>query len=98
MNKEMIKKSTTLTEMYELMNFSDEDKKEIEAKVRLYTLVSSFRDEVKKKELTNQELAEKSGIPRPEVSKILNGKTNVSLKRLQLLAHALGKRIEIKLV
>ena len=48
----------------------------------------------KAKELSQEDLAEKSGLNRPYISAIEQGKRNVSLEVIEKLAEALG--IEIK--
>ncbi|MCA9386199.1 helix-turn-helix transcriptional regulator, partial [Candidatus Dojkabacteria bacterium] len=42
--------------------------------------------------------SQKSGIPRPTISKIESGKRNVTIDTLTALAAAMGKRIELNFV
>ena len=48
--------------------------------------------------LTQQELADRTGINRSYISKIENGKANPSLKTMKRLAAAMGKRVHISFV
>jgi DNA-binding XRE family transcriptional regulator len=48
--------------------------------------------------ITQQELADRSGIPRATISKIESGVRNVTIETLMKLAEALGKKLEINLV
>ncbi len=47
--------------------------------------------------LTQQELAARTGINRSDISKIVNGNANPSLKTMKRLAAAMGKRVHISL-
>ena len=98
MNKSMIKNSYSLDQLDKKLNFSKQEVKEIQDNINLYDLVHELRKTQAESGLTQSELADLAGIPRPEVSKVLNGKVNVSIKRLANLASALGKRLEIRLV
>lgn len=95
-NKEKIK-FVTLDELKKELNLKPKDKRYINEGVRLYKMMHELREEKEKKFLNNEKLAQLSNIPRPEVSKILNGKVNVSLLRLSALARALGKELVITL-
>ena len=48
--------------------------------------------------LTQQELAERTGINRSDISKIEHGNANPSLKTMKRLAGALGKRVCISFI
>lgn len=48
--------------------------------------------------LTQQELAERTGIKQSELSKLENGKTNPTLETLQKIAKGLDMRLELKFV
>lgn len=98
MNKKAYEKLIPLSKVIEELNFSPQEDAEIAENIRMYDLMNEIREIKKEKSLNNQKLSELSGIPRPEVSKILNGRVNVSVKRLMALARAMGKKLEIKLV
>ena len=97
-NKKKLLENTITLEEFEKKHFTPDQIEQIEEGANLYIMMSKFRDEKEKQSLTNEEIAKKSKIPRPEVSKILNGKTNVSVERLFALAKGLGKRLEFRLV
>ena len=48
--------------------------------------------------LTQKELAERTGINQADISKLENGNANPSIKTLQRLAAALGKTLKIEFV
>ena len=48
--------------------------------------------------LTQQELADRTGVNRSDISKIENWKANPSLKTMKRLAAAMGKRVHISFV
>ena len=50
----------------------------------------------KSKKMTQQDLADKTGMDRADISKIENGSANPTLKTLEKLAKALGKELIIK--
>lgn len=97
-NNKKTKEWISLEEVMKDMNLTQEEKASIENEANLYLMLSKIRKEKEYQQISNKKIAELSKIPRPEVSKILNGKTNVSILRLQALARALGKKLEIRLV
>lgn len=48
--------------------------------------------------LTQDALAQKSGIPKATISKIESGKRNTTIETLMSIASAMGKTVEVKLV
>lgn len=51
----------------------------------------------KKDDLSQQELAERLGISKSEISRIENGKQNLSLERLQRVLNALGHKVHLQI-
>lgn len=51
----------------------------------------------KEKQISQQDLSDKTGINRPDISKIEHGKQNLSLSTIQRLADALDKKVIIEL-
>ena len=49
-------------------------------------------------ELSQQGLADLTGIDRSDISRIENGNANPSLKTMKRIANGLGKRLEIRIV
>ena len=47
--------------------------------------------------LTQQQLADRSGIPQPSIGRIETGRTNPKLSTLLQLVHALGGELSIKI-
>ncbi len=97
MNKKALKKAIPWSEVRKKLNLTPDSEARIAEHIRMYDLMNEIRDAKKEKEYTNEQISQLSGIPRPEVSKILNGKTNVSILRLSALARALGKELIISL-
>ncbi|MBT3384453.1 MAG: helix-turn-helix transcriptional regulator [Prolixibacteraceae bacterium] len=71
------------------MEFEDELKADI--------LASQFKELRKKKHLTQSELAEKTGMEKGQISKIENGKFNLTLATINKIALALGARVNFDL-
>lgn len=97
MNKDILDKSITLNQIYKDLNYTESDKYRIEELVDLYDLVHELRTTKKNLGLTQDELSKRSKVPRPEISKILNGKRNITITTLKRLAEAMGKQLIIKL-
>ena len=55
-------------------------------------------DARKESGLTQQQLAERTGISQADISKLENGNANPSLKTLQRLASAMDKKLKISFV
>ena len=55
----------------------------------------AFREELS---LSQQGLADLTGIDRSDISRIENGNANPSLKTMKRIASGLGKRLEIRIV
>jgi len=78
---------------------SDPDiRKEYENMELEYQLICSILEARIEKNLTQQELADITGINRSDLSRIENGNANPSLKTIKRVAAGLGKRVEIRFV
>lgn len=75
-----------------------EVKKEYDALEPEYQLIIALLELRKELNLTQQELAERTGINRSDISKIEHGNANPSLKTMKRLAGAMGKRVQISFV
>ncbi len=92
-----IKNLKTIKEVAEELDYTDEDKRQIVAYKFLYDLIYTLEDVRRKKGITQEKLSQKSGVPRPEVSKILNGEVKrVSVERLFKIASALDMELVLK--
>ena len=63
-----------------------------------YQLVRAIIECREEKNLTQQGLADLTGIDRTDISRLENGNANPSLKTMKRIASGLGKRLEIRLV
>ena len=63
-----------------------------------YQVVRAMIAARQEQHLTQQELAEKTGIDRSDISKLENGSANPSLRTLKRLADGLGMHLEIRFV
>lgn len=63
-----------------------------------YQLICSILDARIEKNLTQQDLADITGINRADLSRIENGNANPSLKTIKRVAEGLGKKVEIRFV
>lgn len=73
-------------------------RKEYEALELETVIMQAMIDARKQENLTQKDLAEKTGIAQSDISKLENGNGNPSLKTLQRLANGLGLAVEIKFV
>lgn len=63
-----------------------------------YQLICAIIKSRKEKNISQQELADVTGIDRADISKIENGNANPSLKTIKRVAEGLGKKVEIRFV
>ena len=75
-----------------------EAKREYEAMEPEFQLILALLELRNEQNLTQQELAERTGINRSDISKIEHGNANPSLKTMKRLAAAMGKRVCISFV
>ena len=89
------------------MNYSDfkekilnnpEVKTEYDALEPEYQLVKAIIEGREEQQMSQQALADITGIDRADISKIENGNANPSLKTIKRVAAGLGKRVEINFV
>ena len=57
-----------------------------------YSIMQAMIDARNTEGLTQKELSERSGIAQSDISKLENGNANPSIRTLQRLANAMGKR------
>ena len=62
------------------------------------SIMQAVIDARKESGLTQQQLAERTGISQADISKLENGHANPSLKTLQRLASAMDKKLKISFV
>lgn len=62
------------------------------------SIMQAVIDARKESGLTQQQLAERTGISQADISKLENGDANPSLKTLQRLASAMDKKLKISFV
>jgi putative transcriptional regulator len=96
MNKKIFQKTISLEEFTQ--GFTDKQKKIVENEMRYYDVLNSLKKIRKEVGLTQAELASKADIPRTTVTKIESGKYNPTLSTLMVLAQALDKQLQIRLV
>lgn len=70
---------------------------EFENELKAEILAFQFKELRKKKHLTQTQLAEKTGMGKGQISKIENGKFNLTLATINKIASALGARISFDL-
>ncbi len=75
-----------------------EFKEEYDALEPEFAIIQAIIDARKSSGITQKELSQKSGIAQGDISKLENGNANPSLKTLQRLASAMGKRLKIEFV
>ena len=65
---------------------------------RMINLVKSIKRKMAKKHFTNKTLAKKAGLNSQDVTDFLNGNYNIQIISIYDIAHALGKKLIVKLV
>ncbi len=68
--------------------------REIDERVKNYDMLNAIRKARLEKELSQEDLAKQTGLPRATISKIENGKRNVTWATLDKVLEALGLKIE----
>ena len=74
----------------------EEVKVEYEALEPEFQVIRAVIEARKSQNLTQQDLAERTGIDRTDISKLENGNANPSLKTLKRLAKGMGMKLEIQ--
>ena len=88
----------TYEELKELALSNPETKKEYDALEPEYQLILALIELRNEQNISQQELAERSGINRSDISRIENANANPSLRTLKRLAGAFGKKVNISFV
>ncbi|MBQ9886492.1 MAG: helix-turn-helix transcriptional regulator [Lachnospiraceae bacterium] len=76
----------------------EEFKKEYDALEPEFTIMQAMIDARNAEGLTQKELSARSGIAQGDISKMENGNANPSIRTLQRLAAAMGKKLKIDFV
>jgi DNA-binding XRE family transcriptional regulator len=74
-----------------------DERTEFENELKAEVLAYQFKELRKKKHLTQSQLAEKLGMEKGQISKIENGKFNLTLATINKIATALGAKINFDL-
>lgn len=98
MNKKKLTKFTTLDELDKKMNWTEQELAEINSLTEYYLALQKLRDVKEQSGMNNEEISKKSGISRPQISNVLNGKRNATLETLMRIAASLNKTLKIDLV
>ncbi|MGN1137956.1 MAG: helix-turn-helix domain-containing protein [Ruminococcus sp.] len=75
-----------------------EFKKEWDALEPEYQIIKAMLDTRKKKSMTQKQLADITGIPQADISRLENGNANPSLRTLQRLADGMGMKLKLEFV
>lgn len=96
MKKSKLKNATPMSEISK--DFTKEDWRQVETEKKYYQIVVALREERKKLGLTQAKLAEKSNLPRTTITKVESGARNTTLQTLIIMAQAMGKSLELRLL
>ena len=88
----------TYEEFKERILSDPETKKEYDAMEPEFQLILALLKLRNEQNLTQQELADRTGINRSDISKIEHGNANPSLKTMKRLAAAMGKKVCISFI
>lgn len=75
-----------------------EFKKEWDALEPEYQIIKAMLDTRNEKSITQKQLADITGIPQADISRLENGNANPSLRTLQRLADGMGMRLKLEFV
>lgn len=64
----------------------------------VYQVIKALIEARKMKNVTQKQLAERTGITQPDISRLENGRGNPSLRTLNNLAHGLGMVLKVEFV
>ncbi len=73
-------------------------KKEWDALEPEYQIIKAMLDTRNEKAMTQKQLADITGIPQADISRLENGNANPSLKTLQRLADGMGMKLKLEFV
>lgn len=93
----MSNNKVSLQDAYKELGFSESETENIKEEAKYIEAIYSLKEQRRKLGLTQTELAMKSGVSRPMLSKIESGNRNATLETLMRVAHAMDKRVEISL-
>ncbi len=89
---------TNFNEFLDEQMKDEEFRKEWDALEPEFTIRQAIIDARNAEGLTQKELSTRSGIAQGDISKLENGSANPSVKTLQRLANAMGKKLKIEFV
>ena len=75
-----------------------EFKKEWDALEPEYQIIKAMLDTRNEKAMTQKQLADITGIPQADISRLENGNANPSLRTLQRLAEGMGMKLKLEFV
>lgn len=87
-----------LQEMKEVLLQNEETKIEYEALAPEYELIKAVLNARKTAKLTQQQLADKAGVDRADISKLENGNANPTFNMLQRLAEGMDMTLKLEFV
>jgi DNA-binding XRE family transcriptional regulator len=90
------KRYYTLKELDKELKWTKKEWEEIKRRSDERIIRYQLQDARREAEMTQEELSKKSGIPRPTISNIENGRRNPTVQTLYSLASAMGKTLEIR--
>lgn len=90
--------SMKYSDIKEMFLEDQETKKAYEELEPEYQLICAMVESRREKNISQQELADVTGINRSDISKIENGNANPSLRTIKRVAKGLGKRVEIRFI
>ena len=88
----------TYNELKKQLLQNDEVKTEYERLEPEYQVIRAIVAARQEQNLTQQELADRTGIDRSDISKLENGSANPSLRTLKRLAAGLGMQLQINFI
>lgn len=88
----------TYTELKQQLLQNGEVREEYERLEPEYQVIRAIIAARQEQHLTQQELADRTGIDRSDISKLENGSANPSLRTLKRLADGLGMQLQINFV
>ena len=96
MNKNITKNSISLSDFNK--NISAQERDFIDSEKKYYQIIVALKQKRQKLGLTQEQLARIANLPRTTITRVESGSRNATLQTLSVMANAMGKNVELRLI
>lgn len=96
--EKILKNGIPFSQIVQEENWSKEEWQRIKEEADYIRILEDLKEFKQKEQITNAEISRRTGITRPELTLIFNGKRNVTINTLSRIATAFNKSLRIKFV